>query len=91
VSLDRSRRQFLQAGLALPAAGIISSTDLDPASQEPPKVAYRTLGKTGLKVSGVVRICPPSGRSLLPVAFLSWLAAHLKYVLLPRHYFAPRA
>jgi uncharacterized protein len=53
VSLDRSRRQFLQAGLALPAAGLVSSTGLESAFQEPPKVAYRTLGKTGLKVSGV--------------------------------------
>jgi uncharacterized protein len=61
VSLNRSRRQFLQAGLALPAAGLVSSKP-EPAFQapsnqeapkEPPKVVYRTLGKTGLKVSGV--------------------------------------
>lgn len=37
----------------MPAAGIISSTGLEPALQEPPKVVYRTLGKTGLKVTGV--------------------------------------
>ena len=57
MSSDRSRRQFLQAGLALPAASFVSSTGLDSAFQEtpkePPKVVYRTLGKTGLKVSGV--------------------------------------
>lgn len=53
MSLNSSRRQFLQAGLALPAAGLVSSTGLDSAFQEPPKVVYRTLGKTGLKVSGV--------------------------------------
>jgi predicted aldo/keto reductase-like oxidoreductase len=53
VSYNPSRRQFLQAGLAMPAAGIISSTGLEPALQEPPKVVYRTLGKTGLKVTGV--------------------------------------
>jgi len=56
VSLNPSRRQFLQAGLALPAAGLVSSSGLDPAFQTSPaspKVVYRTLGKTGLKVSGV--------------------------------------
>ena len=52
----RSRRQFLQAGLALPAVGLVSSGGLDPAfqgSSTAPRVVYRTLGKTGLKVSGV--------------------------------------
>jgi uncharacterized protein len=53
VSLDQSRRQFLQAGLALPAAGLVSSTGLDSAFQSSPEVVYRTLGKTGLKVTGV--------------------------------------
>jgi len=53
VSLNPSRRQFLQAGLALPAAGLVSSSGLDPVLQEQPKVVYRTLGKTGLKVTGV--------------------------------------
>jgi predicted aldo/keto reductase-like oxidoreductase len=57
VSPNPSRRQFLQAGLALPAAGLVSSNHFDSAfqepSKEPPKVVYRTLGKTGLKVSGV--------------------------------------
>jgi hypothetical protein len=55
VSLNSSRRQFLQAGLALPAAGLVSSTGLESAFQAPTKteVVYRTLGKTGLKVSGV--------------------------------------
>lgn len=52
MSLNRSRREFLQAGLALPAAGLVSSS-LDSVFQTPPKVVYRTLGKTGLKVSGV--------------------------------------
>ena len=51
---NQSRRQFLQAGLALPAAaGLTSSNSLNAVFQEPPKPAYRTLGKTGLKVSGV--------------------------------------
>jgi predicted aldo/keto reductase-like oxidoreductase len=56
VSSNHSRRQFLQAGLALPAAGLVSSSGLDATFQksaEAPKVVYRTLGKTGLKVSGV--------------------------------------
>jgi uncharacterized protein len=53
MSLNPSRREFLQAGLALPAAGLVSS-GVDPSYQkEPPKIAYRTLGKTGLKVTGV--------------------------------------
>ena len=53
MSLDQSRRRFLQAGLALPAAGLVSSTGLDPFVQQSPEPTYRTLGKTGLKVSGV--------------------------------------
>jgi uncharacterized protein len=56
VESQKSRRQFLQAGLALPAAGLVSSSGLESAFQgrsSAPKVAYRTLGKTGLKVSGV--------------------------------------
>lgn len=57
MSLNPSRREFLQAGLALPAASLVSSNALESAfqepSKEPPKVVYRTLGKTGLKVSGV--------------------------------------
>jgi predicted aldo/keto reductase-like oxidoreductase len=52
VSLNRSRRQFLQAGLALPAVGLVSSS-LESAFQTPPQVVYRTLGKTALKPSGV--------------------------------------
>jgi uncharacterized protein len=50
---DRSRRQFLQAGLVLSGAGLVSSKGPASASQSSPKVVYRTLGKTGLKVSGV--------------------------------------
>ena len=53
MSLDTSRRQFLQAGLALPAASLVSSTGLDAAFHSSPEVVYRTLGKTGLTVSGV--------------------------------------
>jgi uncharacterized protein len=56
VSSNPSRRQFLQAGLALPAAGMVSSNALESAFQKAPSspaVVYRTLGKTGLKVSGV--------------------------------------
>ena len=53
MSANPSRRQFLQAGMALPAAGLVSSNSLESAFQEPPKVVYRTLGKTDLKPSGV--------------------------------------
>jgi len=59
-----SRREFLVAGLSLPIAGL-ANTPASQASQTPPtpapraaspgaaKVRYRTLGKTGLKVSTV--------------------------------------
>jgi len=59
VSSHPSRRQFLQAGMALPAAGLVSSNGLGslfqeaPAPKDTPKVVYRTLGKTDLKPSGV--------------------------------------
>jgi predicted aldo/keto reductase-like oxidoreductase len=53
MGINLSRRKFLKAGLTLPAAGLVLTTGLKAASQEPPKVVYRTLGKTGLKVSGV--------------------------------------
>jgi uncharacterized protein len=51
MSLDRSRRQFLQAGIALPAVSLFSSKV--PNSIASSGVTYRTLGKTGLKVTGV--------------------------------------
>src|ERR1035438_7330745 len=61
VKTDTSRRNFLAAGLALPAAGLASTTSsptpsaLAPmqAAPAPGKVTYRVLGKTGLKVSTV--------------------------------------
>ncbi len=52
MEFDSSRRKFLQAGLMLPAAGLVAS-HLDAFGQMPLGPAYRTLGKTGLKVSGV--------------------------------------
>ena len=53
-SNQQSRRQFLQAGLALPAAaGLSSQGGLNAVLQGSPKVEYRTLGKTGLKVSSI--------------------------------------
>jgi aryl-alcohol dehydrogenase-like predicted oxidoreductase len=53
MKMKSSRRKFLQAGLALPAAGLISSRSGAAFSQAPAEIVYRTLGKTGLKVSGV--------------------------------------
>lgn len=55
---DTSRRNFLAAGLALPAAGLASTTSAPtPAPQQGApsrgKITYRVLGKTGLKVSSV--------------------------------------
>jgi uncharacterized protein len=55
VSSNPSRRQFIQAGLALPAAGLVSKK-LDPLQQGEKKeaqVVYRQLGKTNLRPSGV--------------------------------------
>ena len=57
---DSSRRNFLAAGLSLPVAGMASAaaSQAPPAKAPTPKVAeaapsarYRTLGKTGLKVT----------------------------------------
>jgi hypothetical protein len=61
VKTDSSRRNFLVAGLALPVAGLASTTSsptpsaLAPqqAAPAPGKITYRVLGKTGLKVSTV--------------------------------------
>jgi predicted aldo/keto reductase-like oxidoreductase len=39
--------------MALPAIGVATSGGLNNFLQESPKVVYRTLGKTGLKVTGV--------------------------------------
>jgi uncharacterized protein len=53
VKFKSSRREFLQAGLILPAAGFVAAQQLDAFGQAPAGVVYRTLGRTGLKVSGV--------------------------------------
>ncbi|NLA76165.1 MAG: twin-arginine translocation signal domain-containing protein, partial [Deltaproteobacteria bacterium] len=51
---NQTRRKFLKTGLALSAAGLVSTTGIRPSfGQEESEVAFRTLGKTGLKVSGV--------------------------------------
>jgi uncharacterized protein len=53
VRTKSSRREFLQTGLALPAAGLISSYSFASVSPQPQVAARRMLGKTGLKVSAV--------------------------------------
>jgi predicted aldo/keto reductase-like oxidoreductase len=56
---DCSRRDFLTAGLVLPAAGLRASNNLplppggSEARPESVKLTYRTLGKTGLKVTSL--------------------------------------
>jgi aryl-alcohol dehydrogenase-like predicted oxidoreductase len=59
MSVSSSRRHFLAAGLALPAAGAAATQRTVPAPpmrlafQAAPELRYRTLGKTGLKVTSV--------------------------------------
>jgi len=53
MKFDSSRRKFLQAGLALPAAGLVASHYSAGLGQASEGVVYRTLGNTGLKVSAV--------------------------------------
>jgi uncharacterized protein len=48
-----TRRTFLQAGIILPAAKLVSSHGPELFSPTPPGLVYRTLGKTGLKVTAV--------------------------------------
>jgi predicted aldo/keto reductase-like oxidoreductase len=56
---DFSRRDFLAAGLLVPAAGLRVTRDLrvspegNQARSEPVKLTYRTVGKTGLKVTSL--------------------------------------
>jgi predicted aldo/keto reductase-like oxidoreductase len=57
---ESSRRNFLAAGLALPAAGLAKPAATPLPAQAPApgapnqvKLAYRTLGKTGLKVTAL--------------------------------------
>ncbi len=57
---ESSRRSFLAAGLALPVAGVASAAQSPtpaPAPQQPTgpagQLSYRTLGKTGMKVTTV--------------------------------------
>jgi hypothetical protein len=61
VKTDTSRRNFLSAGLALPVAGLASTTSSHTppaplplrAAPTPGKITYRVLGKTRLKVCTV--------------------------------------
>ena len=57
---ESSRRSFLAAGLALPAAGLAKPTAAPlpaqasaPGTPQKVKLTYRTLGKTGLKVTSL--------------------------------------
>lgn len=47
----RTRRSFLASGLALPAAGLTTSTRTAESRPKRPPLRYRVLGKTGLKVT----------------------------------------
>jgi len=59
---NSSRRNFLRTGLALPVAGLASTAGFGkatiqssspPSLASTPKLTYRTIGKTGLKVTSV--------------------------------------
>jgi len=53
-----SRRSFLAAGLAMPAAGLPTTTStLRSASPAAVPLSYRTIGKTGMKVTSVAFGC----------------------------------
>jgi predicted aldo/keto reductase-like oxidoreductase len=60
---DLSRRDFLAAGLVLPAAGLRATgnrpllPEESPAKTEPAGLTYRTLGQTGLKVTSLAFGC----------------------------------
>jgi predicted aldo/keto reductase-like oxidoreductase len=53
MEFDSSRRKFLQAGLVLPVAGLVVSHSRESFGRSAGGISYRTLGKTGLKVTGV--------------------------------------
>lgn len=53
MDFDSSRRRFIKAGLLLPAAGLVGSQPIEGFCQPSGPSPYRTLGKTGLRVSGV--------------------------------------
>jgi aryl-alcohol dehydrogenase-like predicted oxidoreductase len=53
VKFKSTRREFLQAGLALPVTSLVYGEVFNPSPQAPADSGYRTLGKTGLRVSGV--------------------------------------
>src|SRR5512140_522475 len=62
MSSDLSRRDFLAAGLAMPAAGLHSTRSLSlphgsQAKSGPVKLTYRTLGKTSLRVTSLAFGC----------------------------------
>ncbi|SPF49325.1 Aldo/keto reductase [Candidatus Sulfopaludibacter sp. SbA4] len=48
-----SRRNFLAAGLALPAAGLAEPSEPEQVPAQSPTLTYRTLGRTGLKVTSM--------------------------------------
>jgi len=50
---DSSRRHFLAAGLAVPVAGMANTPEPRAAAPDATGLRYRTLGKTGLKVTTV--------------------------------------
>ncbi len=53
MEFDRSRRRFLQAGLVLPAAGLVAAHSAADYGQAAAGADYRMLGNTGLRVSAV--------------------------------------
>lgn len=61
MKFNSSRRKLLKAGVILPAAGLVSAHSIDAFAKAQDDIAYRVLGKTGLKVS-----CVGSGVGIEP-------------------------
>jgi hypothetical protein len=66
MGINKSRRNFLKAGLALPAAGVVSTTGLKAASQEPTKDLYSRRNKLSKEKLVSVVSPEPKRRKMAP-------------------------
>jgi hypothetical protein len=71
-----SRRNFLKLGAAVAAAGVVAPKMLAQEANEPPKLEYRMLGKTGIQVTSVAFGCMVSPEHIIARAVdagVNWL------------------